>query len=61
MLLVLTFVHLILAAYIDLVTPAAHGSRLKLYEPFTPEFWNISSVAPPPPSHLPGYVAPEPN
>jgi len=45
-----------LAAYIDLVTPAAHGSRLKLYEPFTPEFWNITKNAPPPPSHMPGYV-----
>ena len=42
MTLLLAVVHIILAAYIDLVTPAAHGSRLKLYEPFTPEFWNIS-------------------
>lgn len=55
MLLVLAFVHLILAAYIDLVTPAAHGARMKLYEPFTPEFWGFLRQAPPPPSHLPGY------
>ncbi|CAL6089113.1 ABC_transporter family protein [Hexamita inflata] len=55
MLLVLCFVHLILAAYIDLVTPAAHGARLKLFEPFTPEFWGWMKQAPPPPSHVPGY------
>jgi hypothetical protein len=56
MLLILIFVHMILAAYIDLITPAAHGMRLKIYEPFTPEFWGFMKQAPPPPSHLPGYV-----
>lgn len=47
---------MILAAYLDLITPAAHGMALKLYEPFTPEFWGFIKQAPPPESHLPGYV-----
>lgn len=54
-LLVFVFVQLILAAYIDLVTPTAHGSALKIFEPFTPEFWGWMKQAPPPPSHIPGY------
>lgn len=55
MLIILIIVHMILAAYIDLITPAAHGMRLKIFEPFTPEFWGFMKQAPPPPSHIPGY------
>lgn len=55
MLLVFVFVHLLLAAYIDLVLPYAHGARFRLYEPFTPEFWGFTKQAPPPPSHIPQY------
>lgn len=29
---------------------------MKLYEPFTPEYWGWLKQAPPPPSHVPGYA-----
>lgn len=60
MLIVAIFVHLILAAYIDLVTSPAHGSRLRLYAPFTLEFWGMLKTTAPPPSHIPGYKVPDP-
>ncbi|KAH0572553.1 ABC transporter family protein [Spironucleus salmonicida] len=55
MLIICIIVQTILAAYIDLITPSAHGSRLPIYGPFSPEFWGVSKTPPPPASHYPTY------
>ncbi|EES99372.1 ATP-binding cassette protein 5 [Giardia duodenalis ATCC 50581] len=49
-----------LAAYIDLILPAAHGASMRLWAPFTLNFWGLIKTPPPPDSHKPGYRRPQP-
>ena len=49
-----------LAAYIDLILPAAHGASMRLWAPFTLNFWGFIKTPPPPDSHKPGYRRPQP-
>ncbi|KAE8301880.1 ATP-binding cassette protein 5 [Giardia duodenalis] len=49
-----------LAAYIDLILPAAHGASMHLWAPFTLNFWGFIRTPPPPDSHKPGYRRPQP-
>ncbi|ESU39473.1 Putative amino acid ABC transporter ATP-binding protein [Giardia duodenalis] len=55
---VLCLCYWVLAAYVDLLLPSAHGSRLKPWAPFTLEFWGCLATPAPPDSHRPNYKMP---
>lgn len=60
MMVVLIFAQLLLAAYLDLIFPGAHGSSMSPIQPFTAEFWGIVKTPTPPPSNFPGYKPRDP-
>ena len=55
---VLCLCYWLLAAYVDLLLPSAHGSRLHFWAPFTLEFWGCLATPSPPDSHKPNYKMP---
>ncbi|GIQ88013.1 ABC transporter A, ABCA, partial [Kipferlia bialata] len=56
---VCAIIYVLVAAYLDAILPAAHGSSRPIFFPFTLDFWG-ATTPPPPPNVSPMYEVPPP-